>query len=161
MTDFTKIDTETLTSSRTPASEKLELDEAVGATAFGVNLFTAQPGEQLPWGFHRHPDHEELFLVLEGTVVFETPETEYQVGADEAFFVPKNHRQRAHAVGDKPARVVAIGAPKTDDDTIIEEECSECGDLTRHQPVERTIDGDTVFVLQCTICDSERQIDGF
>jgi uncharacterized cupin superfamily protein len=41
-----------------PASQKLEVDESVGATAFGVNIYRADPGEQIPWGYHRHPDHE-------------------------------------------------------------------------------------------------------
>jgi quercetin dioxygenase-like cupin family protein len=121
-----------------PARTKRELDEAVGATAFGCNLYEADAGEELPWGYHRHPDHEELFYVIAGALAVETPEGTYRVGTDEAFFVPPDHRNRARAAADG-TRVVAVGAPKESDGAVIEEECPECGERTRQEAVR--VDG--------------------
>lgn len=155
MSGYRKVSLSDLPSAPSPAREKLELDEAVGASAFGVNVYRADPGEQLPWGYHRHPDHEELFLVLEGALVVETPEREYRVETGEAFFVPRDHRNRARVVGDAPARVVAVGAPKSSDDAIIEEECPTCGTLTRRQSESVTRGGERVYVLRCVECGEE------
>lgn len=122
-----------------PARTKKELDEAVGATAFGCNLYEADAGEQLPWGYHYHPEHEELFYVIEGELAVETPERTARVGADEAFFVPPGRRNRARAVADG-TRVLAVGAPKGSDRAVIEEECPTCGERTRQETVR--VDGE-------------------
>jgi quercetin dioxygenase-like cupin family protein len=111
----------------------------VGATAFGCNLYEADAGEQLPWGYHYHPEHEELFYVIEGELAVETPDRTARVGADEAFFVPPGRRNRARAVADG-TRVLAVGAPKGSDRAVIEEECPTCGERTRQEAVR--VDGD-------------------
>lgn len=134
-----------------PAREKKEVDEAVGATAFGMNVYVADPGEELPWGYHEHPSHEEVFLVLAGELAVDTPDGEYRVEADEVFFVPPGHRNRARAVGNAPCRVVAVGAPKDEDEAIIREECPDCGTETRRE-YER--DGEDI-VLRCADCGTE------
>lgn len=134
-----------------PTREKKELDEALGISAFGCNYYEADPGESLPWGYHRHPAHEELFFVLAGQIAVETPETTYRVGSREAFFVPEDAPNAARAVGDRPARVLAIGAPKETDEAIIAEECPECGEES-----DRAFqsEGDE-YLLFCTVCDAE------
>ncbi|MFB6281515.1 MAG: cupin domain-containing protein [Haloferacaceae archaeon] len=124
---------------QSPARCKKEIDEAVGATAFGCNLYEADAGEALPWGYHYHPDHEELFYVIAGELAVETPGGTRPVGADEAFFVPAGHRNRARAVADG-TRVIAVGAPKATDGAVIEEECPDCGERRRGEPVR--VDGD-------------------
>ncbi|MFB6080803.1 MAG: cupin domain-containing protein [Haloferacaceae archaeon] len=146
-----------------PARSKKELDEAVGARAFGCNVYGADAGEQLPWGYHRHPDHEELFYVIEGELAVDTPEGTYRVGADEAFFVPPDRRNRARAAADG-TRVVAVGAPKADDGAIIEEECPACGERTRLDPVcvdgadetgDDVPEGSPAYALRCADCGTE------
>jgi len=153
----------------TPARSKKEVDEAVGATTFGFNVYEADPGEMLPWGTHRHPAHEELFYVLEGELVVETPDREYVVGPGEAFFVPTDHRNRARGGEDGPVRVVAVGAPKASDTSIIEEYCEVCDEVTRreYELVDDTTDetdgdadgddreGGRVVVLSCRNCGTE------
>ncbi|WP_435194731.1 cupin domain-containing protein [Natronomonas sp. EA1] len=134
-----------------PTRHKFEVDEAFSITEFGFNVFVADPGQRLPWGTHSHPDHEELFYVIEGQVSFETPDREYVVEAGEVFFVPRDHPQKGVAVGDVPARVVAVGAPKATDDAVIEEECPECGEMTG-----RTFDEeDGAYLLYCAECGEQ------
>ncbi|MFC4359934.1 cupin domain-containing protein [Halobium salinum] len=136
-----------------PTRAKREVDEAVGATEFGFNVFEADPGERLPWGYHSHPEHEELFYVVAGTVEVDTPEVTHRVETGEAFFVPPNHPNRARAVGSEPARVLAVGAPKASDEAVVSEPCPNCGDETdrTHEVVD---DGET-YVLSCAACGGE------
>jgi quercetin dioxygenase-like cupin family protein len=148
MPDYIKVDVENLPDAPNPTSHKKEVDEAVGATAFGFNVYVAEPGEQLPWGYHHHPDHEELFYVVAGTLVVENDGEDLTLEAGEALFVPPESPNKARAVGDAPARVVAVGAPKDSDEAVIAEECPDCGAET-----DRTheVDGDAC-VLSCAAC---------
>lgn len=156
MTDeFRRVDVDALPDAPNPTRHKKEVDEAVGASEFGLNLLIADPGERLPWGFHRHPDHEELFYVLSGVVGFETDEGTYEVTAGEAFFVPRGRGQRGVAAGDEPARVVAVGAPKATDRAVIAETCPACGETTDREYHETTVDGRTAYLLACVDCGSE------
>jgi quercetin dioxygenase-like cupin family protein len=134
-----------------PTRHKKEVDDAVGATTFGFNRITADPGERLPWGYHEHPDHEELFYVLSGTLLVETPDQVYEVGAGEAFFVPPGHPQRGVA-GPDGCTLVAAGAPKASDDAVIAEECPACGEPTDREYAAEVVDGSTTYVLSCVDC---------
>ncbi|WP_435063268.1 cupin domain-containing protein [Halobaculum sp. EA56] len=143
-----------------PTRVKRELDEALGVSRFGCNYYEADPGERVPWGYHRHPDHEELFFVLSGELAVETPDGEFRVGPDEAFFVPEDAPNRAVAVGDEPCRFLAVGAPKDADGAVIAEECPACGAETdRDYEVEGVGSGanpeDEEYVLVCADCGAE------
>ncbi|NEU55214.1 cupin domain-containing protein [Halorussus sp. MSC15.2] len=155
MTDseFRKVAVEDLPDAPNPTRHKKEVDEAVGATEFGFNVYVADPGQQLPWGEHRHPNHEELLYVVEGEIRVETPDRDHDVRAGEAFFVPPDAKQRTVATGEGPARVIAVGAPKADDGAVIEERCPECGDETDRDYEER--DGGDTYVLYCGDCGTE------
>lgn len=155
MTGYRKVAIDDLPNTPNPTREKKEVDEAVGATTFGFNVFRAELGEQIPWGYHQHPDHEELFYVVAGELVVETPDEEYHVGAGEAFFVPPGHWNRARAVGEGVTEVVAVGAPKERDDAVIEETCPACGEVTGRVSEKREV-GETVeYVLSCDACGAE------
>lgn len=153
--EFSHVTVDELPDAPNPTSHKKEVDEAVGATEFGFNVVVAEPGEKLPWGFHRHPDHEELFYVLSGTVVFTTGDGDYEVAAGEAFFVPRDRGHRGVAVGDEPARVVAVGAPKASDGAVIEEACPSCGETAGREFHSEAVDETTVYVLSCAGCGEE------
>lgn len=155
MTGYRKVDVDEIPNTPNPTREKKELDEAVGATAFGFNVVRADPGEQIPWGYHRHPDHEELFYVVAGELAVETPEEVYRVSAGEAFFVPPDHLNRARAVGEQTAEVIAVGAPKAQDTAVIEEECPTCGELTDRTYDVATSGDQREYVLQCVECGAE------
>lgn len=131
---------------------KFEVDEGVGTTTFGYNLYVADAGQRLPWGRHEHPDHEELFHVLEGAITVETSGGDYRVDAGEALFVPPGHPQRAVAASDG-TRVVAVGAPKETDGAVIREPCPACGEATDRDHEVR--DGGDTYVLYCAGCGAE------
>ncbi|AEN05316.1 Cupin 2 conserved barrel domain protein [halophilic archaeon DL31] len=153
MSGYRKLAVSAVSNTPNPTRVKRELDEALGISTFGLNYFVADPGEQVPWGRHRHPDHEEAFYVLEGRLRVETPDGEFSVGPDEAFYVPANHWNRAVAAGDEPCRLLAMGAPKEGDEAIIEEPCPECGESTGRE-YETKDDGET-YVLSCADCGAE------
>ncbi|SEO81865.1 Cupin domain protein [Halogranum amylolyticum] len=154
MTGYRKVTVDDLPNTPNPTREKREVDEAVGAAAFGFNVFRADPGERLPWGYHSHPEQEELFYVVAGELAVETPEREYHVEAGEAFFVPPDHPNCARAVGDESIEVIAVGAPKDSDEATIAEECPVCGGVT-DRTYETETDGDTTYVLRCARCGAE------
>lgn len=157
MSEYRNVAVEDVENTANPSRVKRELDEAVGAATFGINYYEADPGEQVPWGRHRHPDHEEAFYVLGGELEVETPEEVFSVGSDELFFVPENHWNRAVAVGDEPCRLLALGAPKDSDSAVIEDECPECGKLTRWdaERVAGRDDDGSGWLLSCTECGAE------
>lgn len=151
MPAYRKVAVDELPDAPNPTRHKKEVDEAVGATAFGFNVYVADPGEIVPWGYHRHPEHEELFYVLEGELAVETPDGEFAVDAGEAFFVPRDAPNEARAVGESPARFVAVGAPKVDDDSVIEERCPGCDEVTERESHRE----DDEVVLTCAACGAE------
>lgn len=154
MTDeFRKVTVEDLPDAPSPTRHKKEVDEAVGADAFGFNVFVADPGQKLPWGKHRHPDHEELLYVVDGRIRVETDGETFELDAGDALFVPRDEPQVAVAVGDDPARVVASGAPKSEDHTVLLEYCPEC-DAETDRDYEAT-DGGETYVLYCASCGAE------
>jgi mannose-6-phosphate isomerase-like protein (cupin superfamily) len=153
MGDYRALDLAAIPNGLSPARRKLELDEAAGASTFGCNLYEADPGEQLPWGYHRHPDHEELFVVLSGELTVDTPDGPFVLGPDEALFVPRDHRNRARATGEDPVRVLAVGAPKGSDGAIIEEDCPDCGRFGRLETdVVTDEDESRTVVVSCGGC---------
>jgi mannose-6-phosphate isomerase-like protein (cupin superfamily) len=83
----------------------------------GLRVYEADPGEQLPLGYHYHDEQTEVFYVLEGRLHVETPEGEFVVGSDEAFVAHPESPHRAHnpADADAPVRALAVGAPSVDD----------------------------------------------
>ncbi|WP_284014437.1 cupin domain-containing protein [Halobaculum litoreum] len=158
--DYRLVAVDDVANTPNPTRVKRELDEALGVSLFGCNYYEADPGEPVPWGYHRHPDHEELFYVIAGELAVETPDGEFRVGPDEAFFVPRDAPNRAVAVGDEPCRFLAVGAPKDADGAVIEERCPDCGTVgDREYRVEETGEGaapDAVeYVLACAACGAE------
>jgi len=153
--EYEQVAVDDLPDAPSPSRGKREVDEAVGGTRFGYNVFVADPGEKLPWGYHYHPEHEEVLHVLEGELRVETGAGERRVQAGEVLFVPPNHPQKAVSVGDETARVVAVGAPKDADAAVVVEECSECGETTGRDFEAVEEDDEAVYVLFCTGCGAE------
>ena len=83
----------------------------------GMRVYEAAPGEQLPLSYHYHDEQVEAFYVLEGTLHVQTPEGEFEVGADEVLIVEPGNPQRAFNPADTDAtvRALAVGAPSADD----------------------------------------------
>jgi quercetin dioxygenase-like cupin family protein len=153
--EYPRVDVEALPDAPNPTTHKKEVDEALGIEAFGFNVYTARPGERLPWGYHYRLDHEELLYVIEGELELETPETRGTGGDDdggtadgggedegepprlaagEALLVSPGAPQCTRAVGDSVTRVIAAGAPKDADGAVISEFCPP----VRNTPTGRT-----------------------
>jgi mannose-6-phosphate isomerase-like protein (cupin superfamily) len=162
MPEYPRVQVDEVSDTPNPTAHKREIDEALGANAVGFNLYVARPGERLPWGCHYHPDHEELLYVLDGKLEIETDgrldrESSFRVGAGEALLIPAGAPQCARAIGEKPARVIAVGAPKDADSAVIEEYCPACEKRTdrTYEPIEA--EGEPVYVLSCTECGTETE----
>lgn len=155
MTDYTIVAVDDLPDAPSPAKHKKEVDEAVGATEFGFNVYEADPGEELPLGYHYHPNHQELFYVIKGELAFETPEEEFRVGSGEVFFVSAGAPQKGRAVGEESARVVATGAPKQSDEAIVTEYCSTCDEVTEREYSKIEEGDEATIILTCATCGAE------
>ncbi|WP_188883024.1 cupin domain-containing protein [Halarchaeum grantii] len=111
------IDPEELAATPDRPCDRRPVGEAAGLENFALNVYTAQPGEEVPLAYHYHDEQEEAFVVLDGTLTVETPELDYAVEAGETFVAEPGSPHRAHVPADAPsaARVVAVGAPAVDD----------------------------------------------
>ena len=67
--------------------------------------------------------------------------------------MPPNASQRTVAVGEEPARVIAVGAPKSSDGAVVEEPCPECDEETDRD--FDVADGGETYVLYCAECGTE------
>lgn len=194
MPEYPRVKVDELPDAPNPTAHKKEVDEALGIDSFGFNVYVARPGERLPWGYHYHPDHEELLYVLEGELAVETPATRSErdstngengadrgengsdvvndgtdedgretlhIGAGEALFVPPGAPQCARAAGEGATKVIAVGAPKDSDGSVIEEYCPACETVTDRTYEERESkagtedDGGRIYVLFCAACGTE------
>ncbi|MCT9094726.1 cupin domain-containing protein [Haloarchaeobius sp. HME9146] len=99
-------------------SVQRSLSDAAGLSKVAVNVYEADPGEQLPLAYHYHDEQEEVFYVLSGTLHVETPDGDLTAGPDEAVVITPDSPQRAYnpAAASDMVRVLAIGAPAVDDD---------------------------------------------
>ena len=92
------------------------ISDAAELLALHAAIYEVAPGEQLPRTYHYHQQREELFYVVTGTVHVETPDGEFVVGTDEVFVAEPESPHRAFVPEDatEPARVLGVGAPKSD-----------------------------------------------
>lgn len=100
-----------------------------------------------------HEEQEEVFVIQEGHVTFETEDGDVHVDADEAIrFAPGEYQQGTNT-GDERVIALAIGAPQETGNSEILRECESCGDRTPNT-VERVEDG-AVRVTRCLECGTE------
>jgi len=98
-----------------PCDRRSISDEAELAT-LAAAVYEIAPGEQLSRTYHYHEQREELFYVRSGTLVVETPEVTFEVGAGEVFVAEPNSPLRPHnpESAAEPTVVLGVGAPSTD-----------------------------------------------
>ena len=123
------------------AAPHRELGSALGTTDVALNHYTLAPGEALADTLHGHADQEEVFVVLDGAVTFEVRPLERDandeavVAAGEAARFAPGDLQRGRNAGDRPATLLAIGAPADTDDlrfpfdrlSPVPDACPACG----------------------------------
>lgn len=129
--------------------ERLSISDALGATAVSLNEYRVAPGEGLPAGVHAHMDQEELFVVLDGIMTFETMGGDVTVSRSEAIRFAPGEFQSGKNDSDDELVVLAIGAPAGTEDIRIPVECPEC-----EQQTLRLEPGGTELTFVCPECDA-------
>jgi uncharacterized cupin superfamily protein len=136
-----------------PAADKRRLGADLGATNLALNYYELAPGDAFGFGYHRHPDQEEVFYVVEGTVTFETEDGDVEVGEREAARFAPGEWQLGRNAGDERVVALAVGAPAEAGDTEMRRQCPDCGERTPNA-VEMT-DARDALVTRCVECGAE------
>ncbi|MBX0322743.1 cupin domain-containing protein [Halomicroarcula sp. F13] len=136
-----------------PATVKRALSNALDTTALALNYYELDPGETFGFGYHRHPEQEEVFYVQSGTATFETEDGDVAVDAGEAIRFAPGEWQLGRNDGEERVVALAMGAPKDTSETEMVRHCEDCGERTT-QRIEMTADRDALVTL-CTECDAQ------
>jgi quercetin dioxygenase-like cupin family protein len=93
------------------ARESLELENS------GLSYFRVAPGFRIPFG-HKHEQHEEIYLVVSGSVRMKLDDEIVELNAWDAIRVAPEVA-RASEGGPNGAEVVAFGAPQVKDSQML------------------------------------------
>jgi uncharacterized cupin superfamily protein len=130
-------------------SERRSLSDALRASAVSVHEYRIAPHAGLPAGLHAHMDQEELFVVLAGTLTFETMSGEVSVPESAAIrFAPGDFQSGTNET-DEEVVVLAIGAPPGTEDIRIPVHCPDCG----HETLALDTDGPELTFI-CPDCQT-------
>lgn len=140
-------------------SEMRGLSDPLGTTAVGLNRYRLAPDEALPAGLHAHVDQEEVFVVLEGILTFETlvptggerEAGEVTVEAGTAIRFAPGEFQSGRNSADGETVAYALGAPRETEDVRIPLACPECA----HDDLQLNFGGDDL-TLVCPDCSAEQ-----
>jgi len=136
-----------------PAADKRALSGPLGTTELAINYYELAPGDSFGFGYHRHPNQEEVFYVMEGTATFETEDGDVAVGAGEAVRFGPGEWQLGRNAGEERVVALALGAPKDTGETEMLRECADCGGRTENT-IEMAEDRESL-VTRCTDCGAE------
>jgi quercetin dioxygenase-like cupin family protein len=83
-------------------------------TVTGASLLTVMeviltPG--MGHNFHKHPDQEEVIVVVEGRIEQWLENKRQELGPGEAVFIPANIVHASFNIGDAPAKLTVVLAP--------------------------------------------------
>ena len=131
--------------------ERRRLGEALATENVAINHYRVPSGERIA-GLHAHADQEEVFVVQEGAVTFETLDGRVHVADEEAVRVPPGEFQSCHNAAEENAVVLALGAPRDSNDVRIPVACSEC-EAAEDRPL--VIEGEEL--LECPDCGAETE----
>jgi len=95
------------------SGEWLLVRRSLGVEAFGVNLVEIPPGERIPEHDETGRDHEELFLVLEGSPSLVVDGREIEAPAGTFARLDPHLSRTVVNHGDEPAAVLIVSAPRT------------------------------------------------
>ena len=148
-------------------ADRYRLGDSLNAAGVAVNRYVLAPGERIS-GLHAHLDQEEVFVVLNGVLTFETwtpdessdgtderatPGGAVTVDSGEAIRFAPGDFQSGRNDGDEEAAVLALGAPRDGEGVRIPLPCPGCG----HEDRRPGMDGDGQQpVLVCPNCGTER-----
>jgi uncharacterized cupin superfamily protein len=135
------------------ATVKRPLTDALNTADVAFNYYELAPGDSFAYGYHMHENQEEIFVVQEGQVTFETEDGEIAVSAGEVIrFAPGEYQQGINR-DDERVVAVAIGAPQETGESEILRRCDACGERTPNT-VERAEDGQAK-ITRCLDCGNE------
>ena len=100
--------------------------EALETSNLAANRYHVPPGGTLPGGLHAHMDQEEIFVILEGTAVFDTLEGSARVSAEGAIRFAPGEFHSGRNDTNEPLEMVALGAPKETEDVRVPATCPAC-----------------------------------
>ncbi|SER42290.1 cupin domain-containing protein [Natrinema salaciae] len=135
------------------ATVKRPLTDAINAANVALNYYELAPGDSFVYGYHMHENQEELFVIQEGRVTFETEDGEVVVTAgDVVRFAPGEYQQGINRA-DERVVALAIGAPQETSGSEILRDCDACGERTPNT-VERAQDGQAK-ITRCLECGNK------
>jgi len=145
-----KVDIDAIDSRMGPAASKRSLSGALGATSVALNYYALAPGDTFGFGYHRHPEQEEVFYVIEGTATFETEDGDVAVETGEAIRFAPGEWQLGRNDGAERVVALALGAPRDAAETEMLRECPDCGGRTEGD-IEMADDREAI-VTRCAVC---------
>lgn len=134
--------------------DRRELTEPLKTSDVAINYYHLEPGEELSGGMHTHMDQEEIFIIVEGEVAFETPNGEIEVTAGDVIRFGPGDFQTGYNDGDTDLVAYALGGPRDSEDVRVPRECVECG----HENM-RVIPGNDGFAYVCPECGAEPDVE--
>ena len=146
-----RIDLESTDGETRGGVERRRLGDALAADNVAINHYRVPSGERIA-GLHAHADQEEVFVVQEGAVTFETLDGRVHIADEEAVRVPPGEFQSCHNAADNEAVVLALGAPPDSEDVRVPVGCPAC-DADEH----RLTFPDGEEVLECPDCGAETE----
>jgi uncharacterized cupin superfamily protein len=144
-----RIDVDATDAERSGAVEQRRLGDALGTTQVAMNHYRVAPDERIA-GLHAHADQAEVFVVLAGTVAFETLDGRVRATDGEAVRFPPGEFQSCHTAAGAEAVVLALGAPHDSGDLRVPVPCPDC-DADQHRL--QLEDGEEQLV--CSGCGAE------
>ena len=132
-------------------SFRRRVSRAIGTTDVALNHYRLAPGEGFPGGLHAHMDQEEVFVILDGQVTFETMDGETTVEEGEVIRFSPGEFQSGTNTANAESVALAIGAPRETTDIRIPFECPECD----HENLRLVTDAPDIC-FTCPSCKSEQ-----
>jgi quercetin dioxygenase-like cupin family protein len=86
---------------------------SLGLGAFGMNIVDVPPGEQIPEHDETARDHEEVFIVIDGSPTVVIDGEEHTVERGTFVRVAPHPRRTVRNDADRPARLLIVSAPRS------------------------------------------------
>lgn len=139
-------------STTSPADIVRPLSPVLETTDLAINYFELAPTESFGFEYHRHLDQEEVFYVIQGTVMFETESDDVEVNAGEIIRFAPGEFQLGRNRGDERVIAFALGAPRDTEEIEYFRECPTCGEETIQAPSLN--ESQHTVVIECAECGS-------
>lgn len=93
-------------------SDRWEVSRALDLAGYHLNVAVVAPGERLSrTAYHRHPDQEECYYIVDGVGRVEVEDGSFDLGPEEACVFRPAAPHLLHNPYDAPVTLLALGAP--------------------------------------------------